>query len=1388
MVFLSYTSELEKYPHSRSFVTAALEGIRQAGYVAKAMRDFTADPQPPAVVCQQAVRQCGMYVGLLGFRYGSPVRDRDDISYTQLEYLTAGEVPIPRLVFLLDPEAENLPPKAVLDPQYGSRQVTFRENVLAENHHTCKFFKSADELQRLIFEALRNQSPWQEPPDGDDPTKFLRDLQQDTAYINLRGIRGLSIGARIPIEELYIPLTTTVAEYVGDLVSIEANTTVFPGSQRVELAEVLKNPKVLLVGDPGAGKTTFLHRIANALCEAWLEMNPHAPQQRLGLDDRPLPILVKLAQLVEHIRQSRGRGDTPSLPDVPEWLPHFLGTLSHGSAMGLDKKFFLDLFKKGGAILLLDGLDEAPSRLDRQRLAALIEKMARAYDKCRFVVTCRPAAFNSEIILHDFTSFRIDPLELKSIRLFLQRWCEASYRDNPSRASQLRDELLDVLNRRVEIRRLARNPVMLTALAVLHWNARRLPEQRADLYESIIAWLASAREQRDGRQPAERCVRLLWKLALEMQNPPQGRQVQVSKRWAAERIAPEFREFPEEERLSQAERFLDEEEVDSGIVVGRGDFVQFWHLTFQEYLAARAIAAQNEEHQRKLLLGRTVLYEPEWREVVLLLAGVLHHQGRAKVDGFFTTILDQFGQQPSLIEYARSAGLLSAVVQDLEPVHYQPTDHRYQQCLNALHSLFDPAKIASVPRDVAIEAAKALGRAGDPRFNQPNWVYIPAGKTLVGAQRKDPVQPNYDPDAYDNEAPVHEVYTGSFEIGKFLVTVQEYAAFIQDGGYTVHQREYWSLEGWTWKEVNAVEAPELWDKQLSLPNCPVVRINYWEANAYCRWLTIHDDTFEYRLPTEAEWEYTTRRGQKTYSPFSYPGVSPKTEICCDVGDHSVPVGLFPKDKTIDGVLDMNGNVREWIYDITHDIREAAYTTDPIPARQLHSDKIDFAILRGGSFNSSVRNSRSALRSHVSSYNRYADVGFRVVRRRRPVALKGHIPQHQYPFTLADVYAKHMEMAYPPPIVNQKLSSFGHIYSRVNSAFLNNLFPLARKTGRLSFPALPCVMGGVPRKLDFNLLYQDTRLKLAVEEKLQSANTQWLEEETQGLLEVVAILLHTTRPSGALLWEELTDNNLDALIYSVLDQYDPGRAQKLLEIGHKTNELALVALPTPDELARLDLMQLIDYHVFAGTVWWDRCEPVLQRQFADKGAFAISDVEVFLREVLSKECHLLFFFDDNGELVWDLALIRRLLAENPHLKVTGVAGKQVVANDANLKTLERCLEHEKLYDLLKLQHNSRFTILAENKYSSSIDLNFCTEELLNLIGHADVVLIKGVNSFECMQRLPVVAYYSFVVYSRDSQICTGLSKNSGVFVRVPQNTLAYEYENAERTLRKKYPAF
>ena len=894
-VFISSTSaDLKEYR------TAAERAASRAGFLQVMMEDFPATGHPPLDVCRAKVTEADVLVAVVAYRYGWVPPDQPSNQFKSIAWLECEEAARQGkevLAFLVDPavqwpldqreayritaaiEKGNATAELFAEVQRNVAQLDeFKQWI--DSHGVRATFQNPDDLRGNVEHALRQWrdlhpefGPFVAPAASADPTKYLDYLREQTGWIDIRGLQvGTGKAYRFPIEDLYTSLITAGSA----------------GREPIGLEDAMSAHRLVIVGGPGSGKTTFLRRVAFALC------NPNATSAaaddaatgfiaRLAAALRgapwarwpPLPLLIRIPDLTEHIRNFwQVSPDAPLTPDSHVWLVHFLGTKSQDLDWGLNTSFFERQLRDGSGILLLDGLDEASQTSERESIARLFEHATQAYKRCRFVVTTRPLAYTGQSVLDGFESAQIEPLGPEAIQNFLRHWCTGLFPENARAADLHLAELTEAMRSSAEIRRMAQNPVILTALAVVHWNERRLPEQRADLYESVLNWLARSRERRAGRPPADRCLALLQRLALAMQDEPEGRLMQLSRERAAEVLAPEFDCAQETSRHRMARQFVEQEEADSGIIVSRGGDTRFWHLTFQEYLAARAIAGLGEKAQLELLLTAGRIYKPEWREMVLLLSGVLYRQGKDKVDGLLSAILTE--PRPSgtvLAEEARRAGLLGAIVRDLRPFSYQPADPRYQRTMDAVLGIFDADKAYTIAFHVRLEAAEALGQAGDPRLRQDNWITI-AGDVSTSLK--------------------------SFQIGRYLVTVEEFQRFTGDEGY---RNERWWPAGGFGKD----KEPKRWDDQVQHPNRPVTGVSWYEAAAYSAWAGS-------RLPRKAEWDWAARGPQGRNYPWGdWWGGDREVNHGSGLREPT-PVGLYPAGATPEGVEDMAGNVWEWVED------------------------------------------------------------------------------------------------------------------------------------------------------------------------------------------------------------------------------------------------------------------------------------------------------------------------------------------------------------------------------------------------------------------------------------------------------------------------------------------
>ena len=205
---------------------------------------------------------------------------------------------------------------------------------------------------------------------------------------------------------------------------------------------------------------------------------------------------------------------------------------------------------------------------------------------------------------------------------------------------------------------------------------------------------------------------------------------------------------------------------------------------------------------------------------------------------------------------------------------------------------------------------------------EPSMVLVPAGEFTMGSANGDA-----------DERPPHQVYLDSFLIDRHEVTVEQYAAFLQETGNSAPS---------DWRTMN----------QPSNKKRPVSNVDWADAAAYCKWAGK-------RLPTEAEWEKAARGTDGRLYPWGNEPPTPRHANYGQTGSSNngalAPVGSFEEGKSPYGVYDMAGNVWEWVSDwYDHDYYKGSQQRNP-----EGPPTGGFKGIRGGAWNSSPRALRSS---------------------------------------------------------------------------------------------------------------------------------------------------------------------------------------------------------------------------------------------------------------------------------------------------------------------------------------------------------------------------------------------------------------------------------------------
>jgi iron(II)-dependent oxidoreductase len=255
-------------------------------------------------------------------------------------------------------------------------------------------------------------------------------------------------------------------------------------------------------------------------------------------------------------------------------------------------------------------------------------------------------------------------------------------------------------------------------------------------------------------------------------------------------------------------------------------------------------------------------------------------------------------------------------------------------------------------------------------------IEVPAGACTIGAPARG--------FAYDNERPRHRTDVRGYQIARTPITNATYLTFVEGGGY--ERREWWSEEGWAWKEQYDITRPGAWTADLAAewrlgrlsplrPDRPVVHVSWFEADAFAR-------AHGARLPTEVEWEKAATWDQEAEVARPYPWgaerpVPGRHANLDQLGCGTAPAGAHPEGASPCGCLGMLGDVWEWTasaFDgysgfVAHPYREYSEV--------FFGDS--YRVLRGGSWATRTRVATPTFRNWDYAQRRQIFAGLRIAR-------------------------------------------------------------------------------------------------------------------------------------------------------------------------------------------------------------------------------------------------------------------------------------------------------------------------------------------------------------------------------------------------------------------------
>ncbi|MCL6591483.1 MAG: SUMF1/EgtB/PvdO family nonheme iron enzyme [Firmicutes bacterium] len=738
---------------------------------------------------------------------------------------------------------------------------------------------------------------------------YLNWLFEETSRIYLTGVDPQAKGkasSALNLSAVYTALLTQTPQKEAD----RFGEVFLEKTKHISALEQLdRYPRLVLMGDPGGGKSTFVNFVV--MCLASESMKMKKPEATLDLLTAPLPddegkpvkerqpwnqgVLLPVRIILRDFAASGLLG--PTAGHLWRFIQRELEIHGHEAFY---EPLHRELVNRGG-LILLDGLDEVPELESRPQIKQAVEDFAKANPQCRILVTSRTYAYQKQDWkLTGFAEAILIPFSDGQIRHFIDCWythTAALIQKNEHWAHAGAEALKQAIFKSDRLHPLAQRPLLLTLMASLHaWRSGRLPDKREQLYEETMNllfdfWETSKKSyDANGREIIQPSISEF----LKIKDKEKLLDVLCELAYNAHRDQPETTgaaDIPEGDLLIALKNLAVKEEeqvragagqngadrIDitllaeylqdrAGLLLPRGNNIYtFPHRTFQEYLTARYLSNYKYPYE----LAKLVKGDPNrWREVALLAGAKAGRGTQSAIWSLINALCydpEKTGITSSDSWAALIAGQLLTETIDLKDIPDEETDkveriRKWQ--LRIMNS--------ELPAIERVAAGRTLAQIGDPReavmgLDKMEFCWVPAGPFWMGSKI-----------GGDEKLYLNQQLNYNYWNSRYPVTNAQFAVFVNDGGY--NDPTYWNeakqagvwLNGKVkgWRDSQYREKPYDYGEPFNLKNHPVVGVTWFETLAFTRWLTqkwlkegrIAKDR-EVKLPSEAEWEKAARGGE-----------------------------------------------------------------------------------------------------------------------------------------------------------------------------------------------------------------------------------------------------------------------------------------------------------------------------------------------------------------------------------------------------------------------------------------------------------------------------------------------------------------------------------------------